>query len=133
MRNSPLRLLLLLCVVLMPTLAGAQGIKISPQFSVSPDLFAVGSTSQFVVTVANGNPSSSRNIQNGDAFSWEVDLDAGDVGTVSPTCDEDITVRSPSGRLRLLDRVHQAPPLSGRRRRSRNPPPDRNWPRILVC
>ncbi len=87
-------------LALTSTTAGAQGVKISPQFSVAPDLFAVASTSEFVATVANGNPASSRNIQTGDVFSWTFDLGVGDVSHVGGACDTaDISVRSPSGSL----------------------------------
>ena len=55
---SRLALPSVLVLALTPALAFAQGVKISAQFSVAPDIFAVGSTSRFVATVANGNPAS---------------------------------------------------------------------------
>ena len=81
--GDPMRLLARIsCIVvacLLPAAVQAQGNKISPRFTVAPDLFAANESAAFVACVTNANPESSRDIENGDLFSFDFESALGDI------------------------------------------------------
>ena len=72
MKTSKLILTYVISIIFaLPCIALAQtSTAISPVVSITPPIFPVGQRSSLVITVTNGNPSSTSNIATGDSFSF---------------------------------------------------------------